>query len=475
MPSVPSALGRAAAGLGHRPEIAGDLLAAPDVVDFVEVVAEACFASPAAHREAVAVSRVWPVVPHGVKLSLGSAEGIDPDRARRLGALAREVRAPAVTEHVAFVRAGGREIGHLTQVPLTREMVEVVARATSPRPGGRCPTCPSTWRTPAWTFRWPGDEMDEASFFGEIAERTGCDLLLDLGNLYANAVNAGADPEVLALRAFPLDRVAMVHVAGGVREDGFYFDTHAHPVPGKVIDLLTRLVERVGPVPVVLERDDAFPALRRALAAEVARARARILQRGPRPPPPALPARERERLREQEAASGRSRAGTPISPRRRPRWRGCSPIRTRRRGKQRGRSGRKPSPARARCSAGSGWTTPCRSSRGSHPTGRWCARWRCPCLEGTPRAPGMAGVADALRIAAAAGGDGGIADPRIAAEARVDLLLLRSRFVGPARDGSLRPRAAPFAGRERLPGGRVVWVVKGPGGGADVRIFETRR
>jgi uncharacterized protein len=96
------------------------------------------------------------------------------------------------------------------------------------------------------------------------------------------------------------------------------------------------------------------------------------------------------------------------------------------------------------------------------------------CVEGTPRAPGMAGVADALRIAAAASEGGGI-DPRIAAEARVDLLLLRSRFRGSAKDGSLRPRAAPFVGRERLPGGRVVWVVKGPGGGADVRMFETRR
>src|SRR3954447_2316193 len=128
MPPAPSALLATAVGLGFRPEIAGDLLRSPRCVDFVEVVAEACFASPAAHREAVAVSRVWPVVPHGVKLSLGSAEGIDVDRARRLGALAREVRAPAVTEHVAFVRAGGREIGHLTQVPLTREMVRVVAR-----------------------------------------------------------------------------------------------------------------------------------------------------------------------------------------------------------------------------------------------------------------------------------------------------------------------------------------------------------
>ena len=101
-------------GLGWRREIAADLLASPSRVDFLEVVAEACFASAPTRREAVAIARRWPVVPHGVKLSLGSATGIDRDRARRLGALARELGAPLICEHVAFVRAGGAEIGHLT-------------------------------------------------------------------------------------------------------------------------------------------------------------------------------------------------------------------------------------------------------------------------------------------------------------------------------------------------------------------------
>src|SRR5262245_4800756 len=149
MSSAPKELPRAAAGIGLRPEIAGDLLGSPGSVDFVEVVAEACFASPAARREAVAVSRVWPVVPHGVKLSLGSAEGIDVDRARRLGALARELRAPAVTEHVAFVRGGGREIGHLTQVPFTREAVRVVA-ANVARARRALPDVPLLLENAAW-------------------------------------------------------------------------------------------------------------------------------------------------------------------------------------------------------------------------------------------------------------------------------------------------------------------------------------
>jgi uncharacterized protein len=133
------------------------------------------------------------------------------------------------------------------------------------------PDVPLLLENAAWTFRWPGDEMDEPSFYGEIVERTGCDLLIDLGNLHANAVNAGADPFAV-LDAYPLERVAMVHIAGGAVEDGFYLDTHAHAVPAAVFALLDRLVARIGPVPVVLERDDGFPVFDE-LAGEVARAR----------------------------------------------------------------------------------------------------------------------------------------------------------------------------------------------------------
>src|SRR5262245_30854742 len=115
-------------GLGWRPELAADLLRAPECLDFVELVAESCMVQQATRREARALAAIWPVVVHGVKLSLGSAEGIDVERARELGRLARELRACAVTEHVAFVRSGGREIGHLTALPYTRAAVDVVTR-----------------------------------------------------------------------------------------------------------------------------------------------------------------------------------------------------------------------------------------------------------------------------------------------------------------------------------------------------------
>lgn len=201
-------------------------------------MAETCHAQPAARREALALRELWPVVPHGVKLSLGSADGLDLERARALGRLARELRAPALSEHAAFTRAAGREIGHLTSLPFTRQAVRVVARnvATARR---LLPDVPLLLENVAWTLRWPEDAMSEGDFHHELTRATGCGLLLDLGNVYANARNAGLEPLAL-LRSYPLEAVGMLHLAGGAWEHGFYADTHAHAVPEAVFDSSAR-------------------------------------------------------------------------------------------------------------------------------------------------------------------------------------------------------------------------------------------
>jgi hypothetical protein len=451
-----------AVGLGFRVEVATDLLRDPGAADFVEVVAESCFANPAARREAVALSRVWPVVPHGVKLSLGSAEGIDVDRAQRLGALARELAAPVITEHVAFVRAGGREIGHLTQVPLRRETVRVVARNLAAA-RKHLPDVPFYLENPAWTFRWPDDELDEATFFHEIVAATGCDLLLDLGNLYANATNLGADPAAV-LAAYPLDRVAMIHIAGGITEDGFYFDTHAHAVPDAVFALLDRFVALRGPVPVVLERDDEFPPFAE-LRGELSRAK-EALRRGTITGP--SPERQRacaplsaETVREEVVAAmaeAEARLAVMLTATEDPPPEEARPF-----GEGAIRRSREVLRQKRVDDA-----LPVLANLIPHRDAvRPLAR---ACLATAPRAPAFAGIADAIRIARAA-----VEDPRLAQAARLDLLLLRSRFVGPAGDGSVKQRVAPFVGRERLADGRTVWALKGPGSSANVKVIETGR
>ncbi len=288
LPIVPSIAGLpCGVGLGWRYELSAALLAAPQTVDFIEVIAETCFQNAPLYREALALSELWKgrVLPHGIKLSLGSADGIDKERARRLGALARDLRAPLISEHVAFTghrghgRRPGQEIGHLTQLPLCRTAVAVVARNLV-KARRHLPDVPFLLETPAWTLRWPEDEMSEGDFFGEIAQATGCDLLLDVGNIYANALNSGCDPLTL-LRSYPLSRVGFLHVAGGAWRDGFYVDTHAHATPDAVFTLLAEVLRHAGPVPILIERDANFPAFS-ALAEELDRARQLLDSAGPK-------------------------------------------------------------------------------------------------------------------------------------------------------------------------------------------------
>jgi uncharacterized protein (UPF0276 family) len=243
-------------GIGWRPEISGFVADLPGL-RFVEVVAETVAADrPPPEALAVLRQRGAAVVPHGVRLSLGGAEPVEPARVTHLARVAELLGAPLVSEHVAFVRAGGVEAGHLLPVPRTREAVDaVVANVT--RTQAELPV-PLALEPIAALFDWPDDELDEAAFLTEILDRTGALLLLDVANVYANARNRGTDPLDL-LDRLPLDRVAYVHVAGGAEHDGIYHDTHTDPIPAPVLELVGELCARRRPPALLLERDGRYP------------------------------------------------------------------------------------------------------------------------------------------------------------------------------------------------------------------------
>ena len=437
-------------GIGWRRELAHDLLSRPRAVAFVEVVAEACMLRARLRDEVRALTETWPVIPHGVKLSLGSAAGIDRDHARRLARLARELRSPWVTEHVCFTRAGAHDIGHLTQLPRTRAAVRALARNVTVlrRELGDIPLA---LENVAWTTRWPDDEMDEATFYQEVVAATGCPLLLDLGNLHANALNEGRDPAAV-LDAYPLDRVAMVHIAGGEWADSggqrFFVDSHAHPVMPAIDALLARLVARRGAVPVILERDANFPAFD-DLAAELGRA-ASILARAPAAKPLAMRNAPTEAsavpdglgAAQERLASLLASADAPTS---------CAPF----------------APAevafarevlRRKRIDDALPLLPRLAARGLQ---HQALAWRC--LDAHPRTARSVALNDAWRLAAAAMEDDGLRDP-----AALDALVLRARSVD---DGGIRaPRHGPWLGRRALADGRAAWAWKGPGVEAPVRL-----
>jgi hypothetical protein len=244
-------------GIGWRPELALLIARRPDLT-FVEVLAEDLDPHGPLPRPIEQLrDRGVTVVPHGVSLSLGSADPPDPDRLSALARLAERLDAPLVSEHLAFVRAGGIESGHLLPLPRTAEMRAIVV--ANIRAAQRALPVPLAIENIASLFDWPEAEMDEPAFLAEVIEQAGVLLLLDLANVHANTFNRGGDP-IAYLEQLPLNRIAYIHVAGGVIRDKVYHDTHAHRVGEPVLSLVEKLLARVDVPGILLERDDHFPA-----------------------------------------------------------------------------------------------------------------------------------------------------------------------------------------------------------------------
>jgi len=273
-------------GLGWRRQLAHRIDQETEL-GFVEVLAE--HLNPTAPLPAPLVrlkERGLPMVLHAVSLGLGGAEPPDPRRLDTLARLAERLGAVCVSEHVAFVRAGGIESGHLLPVARGDEALDLLAENV--RLAQAALPVPLALENIATLFEWPEPAYTEAEFLTGLLSRTSTLLLLDVANLYANALNLGTDTAAV-LAAVPPERLAYVHVAGGVRHGALYHDTHAHPVPSGPLDLLETLAAQLGPVPALLERDDHFPspeeltaelrAIEAACARGVARWKSEVAQR----------------------------------------------------------------------------------------------------------------------------------------------------------------------------------------------------
>ncbi|WP_018684640.1 DUF692 domain-containing protein [Actinokineospora enzanensis] len=249
-------MGELGVGIGWRSEIDLTVERLPGV-DFVEVVAENLHDDHLPESLRILRERGLPVLPHAVSLSLGGADPVETERVEHLAAVAELVDAPLVSDHICFVRAGGLDSGHLMPVPRTRAALDVLV--ANVHTAQSILGVPLALENIAALIRWPEAELTEAEFLTELVDRTDCLLLIDVANMWANARNLGEDP-ISLLDGIPLERIAYVHVAGGVLVDGVYHDTHAHPVPAEVLDLLAELCSRVDPPGVLLERDDRYPA-----------------------------------------------------------------------------------------------------------------------------------------------------------------------------------------------------------------------
>ncbi|MGW7071980.1 DUF692 domain-containing protein [Streptomyces sp. NPDC054855] len=270
-------------GIGWRPEIADAVERMPGI-DWVEAVAENLCPGHLPDSLLRLRERGITVVPHGVSLGLGGADRPDETRLAALAERAQALGSPLVTEHIAFVRAGGPltasqplEAGHLLPVPRTRDALDVLCENV--RIAQDALPVPLAVENIAALISWPGEEMTEGQFLYELVERTGVRLLIDVANLHTNHVNRGEDPSK-ALDELPVEAIAYVHVAGGFERDGVWHDSHAHPVPEPVLAILSDLAARVSPPGVLLERDENFPAPRE-LERELEAIRERVRTKAP--------------------------------------------------------------------------------------------------------------------------------------------------------------------------------------------------
>lgn len=251
-------------GIGWRPELAAGIFAHLDRIDVVEAIADNYFTASRRELDALrGLAEQVPVFLHGVGLGLASACVVDDARLDKLARLIERVRPAGWSEHLAFVRAGGIEVGHLAMAPRTERTLEQTVRNIE-RARAVTGVAPALENI-ATLFDPPMSTLAEPDWTSRIIRAGHSPMLLDLHNLYANAVNGGRDPHA-DLFEFPLEAVCSVHLSGGmwIEHSGGeqrLLDDHVHSPPDAVFDLLRSLVERTTTsLDVVLERDGHYPA-----------------------------------------------------------------------------------------------------------------------------------------------------------------------------------------------------------------------
>lgn len=252
-------------GIGWRPELASGIAAHLHRIDLVEVIADSLFGASRRERRSFArLARDLPVSLHGVGLGLASVTPVGRGALDRMARLVGEVQPESWSEHLAFVRAGGWEIGHMAAAP--RNQATLDGLAANLLRAGRVVGATPVLENIATLVEPPGSDRPEGRWIGDVLSATGASLLLDLHNLHANATNVGFTPASF-LAAIPSKRIVQVHIAGGrvvTATSGAkrVVDDHLHPVPDPVFSLLEDVGALVdAPVDVVLERDGSYPGI----------------------------------------------------------------------------------------------------------------------------------------------------------------------------------------------------------------------
>jgi uncharacterized protein len=251
-------------GLGLRRELANETFDNASKIDWLELVPENYMGLGGAARQRLEkVASRFPLVSHGVNLSLGSTDDLNAEYLAALKKLLDQVDAPWFSDHLCFTSVDGVYLHDLLPLPFSKEAVKHCAKRAQQVQNaiGR----PFLIENISFYMQMPGSEMSEAQFLSEVLEEGDCGLLLDVNNIYVNSRNHNFDPFEF-LKQIPLERTVQIHVAGHSTGSGTIIDTHGSSVIEPVFELLKFVLERADVKAVMIERDQNFPEFSELLA-----------------------------------------------------------------------------------------------------------------------------------------------------------------------------------------------------------------
>ncbi len=223
------------------------------------------------------IAERYPIVMHGVSLSIGSTDPLNREYLRRLGDLARRCRARFISDHVCWTGVAGRNLHDLLPLPYTEESLAHVVRRV--RQVQEILERPLVLENPSSYVEFTSSTLSEWEFLAALAREADCGLLLDVNNVYVSSVNHGFDPEVY-IRAIPPARVVYYHLAGHTDLGTHLLDTHSDHVVERVWDLYRLAHDLSGGRSTLLEWDENIPAFgvvhREVLKARAMTARRRV-------------------------------------------------------------------------------------------------------------------------------------------------------------------------------------------------------
>lgn len=255
---------RSSFGLGLRTAHYQALLKRMQPLDWLEIISDNYMVAGGKPMAMLAALRErYPMVMHGVALSIGAVAGPDEAYLDRLAALARRVEPAWISDHLCWTGVRGRQLHDLLPLPYTDEALRIVVRNVSrvqERLGRRI-----LLENVSSYVEFDASSRSEWQFVRAVCDEADCDLLLDLNNIHVNAVNHGFDAAEY-LRHMPARRVRQIHLAGHSDHGDHLVDTHDHLVADPVWALYRDALSLFGPVPTMIERDDHIPPLDELLA-----------------------------------------------------------------------------------------------------------------------------------------------------------------------------------------------------------------